>query len=109
MKIGINIKLDITKLDKARFFKGEKGTYCDLTAFIDTENVGQYGDNGMVTQAQTKEERADKARLPIVGNVKVFYSGAGKEPVNGNKSYRPPVNTSQADNPPPFDDSDIPF
>ena len=107
MKIGINIKLDVAKLDKSRFFKGQKGTYCDLTAFIDTENVGQYGDNGTVTQAQTKEERADKVRLPIVGNVKVFHKGTGKPPVNGHETaYQPPVNTRQ---PTTNFDEDIPF
>lgn len=31
MKIGVNLKIDVTKLDKSRFFKGAKGTYADLS------------------------------------------------------------------------------
>ena len=73
MKIGISIKLDVTKLDKARFYVGEKGTYADLTAFIDTDVQGQYGDNGTISQSATKEEREAGQRMPIAGNCKVFY------------------------------------
>ena len=73
MKVGINFKIDVTKLDKERFFKGKKGIYCDLTAFVDTENVGEYGDNGVITQATTKEERDNQVKMPICGNVRVFY------------------------------------
>jgi len=74
MKLGISIKLDVSKLDKARFFKGAKGLYCDLTTFVDTDVTNQYGDNGIITQATTKEERNNKVQLPICGNVKIFYT-----------------------------------
>ena len=76
MKIGISLKLDVTKLNKERFFTGAKGTYCDLTAFIDTEITSQYGDHGVITQSTSKEEREAKVQLPICGNVKVFYTKA---------------------------------
>jgi curved DNA-binding protein CbpA len=101
MKIGVNLKLDVSKLDKARFFKGEKGTYCDLTAFIDTEQTGKYGDNGTISQSMSKEERQAGTKMPIVGNVKVFYT-AGSD----GHSYQPPQAKEQ-----PFDDEDssIPF
>lgn len=97
MKIGVNIKVDVTKLDKARFFKGQKGTYVDLTAFIDTDVTGQYGDNGTVTQ---KGEKGEK--LPIIGNVKVFWKDGG--------SYQHPGGF-QGNVPPPAqaDDMDVPF
>jgi len=36
MKIGVNLKIDVTKLDKSRFFKGAKGTYADLSVYLDT-------------------------------------------------------------------------
>ena len=80
MKIGVNLKLDVTKLDKARFFQGKKGTYCDLTAFIDTEQTGEYGDNGTITQSTSKEERQSGVKMPICGNVKVFYRAGSDEP-----------------------------
>jgi len=33
-KIGINISIDVTKIDKSRLFKGKKGTYMDLTTVL---------------------------------------------------------------------------
>lgn len=75
MKLGISVKIDVTKIDKARLFQGEKGTYLDLTTFIDTENEGQYGDHGFISQSVSKEEREAKVQTPILGNVKVFFTG----------------------------------
>ena len=70
MKIGVNLKIDVTKLDKERFFKGKKGVYADLVAFIDTENESQYGDHGTVTQGKNK---GDDTKMPILGNAKIFW------------------------------------
>ena len=82
MRIGMEIKIDVTKLDKARFYKGKKGTYATLTAFVDTEKVSEYGDNGTVTQAIDKEERQNGVKLPILGNAKIFYTDAGEKNQN---------------------------
>ena len=38
-KIGISISIDVTKILKERLFQGKKGTYMDLTTFIDTETA----------------------------------------------------------------------
>ena len=73
MKIGVNLSIDVTKLDKARFYKGQKGTYANLTAFIDTEKQSEYGDHGMITESTSKEEREQGVKGKPVGNVKVFY------------------------------------
>ena len=75
-KIGVTISIDVTKIDKSRLFKGAKGTYLDLTTFVDTETKDQYENNGFISQSQTKEEREGGAeRPPILGNVKVFFTG----------------------------------
>lgn len=74
MKIGLNLKIDVSKIDKTRFFKGQKGTYMDLTTFIDTSNIDQYGNNGFISQSTTKEERDSGIRTEILGNVKVFFN-----------------------------------
>lgn len=38
--IGINCKIDVTKLDKNRFFYAESGAiYADLTLFLDTKKL----------------------------------------------------------------------
>lgn len=73
MKIGLSVKIDVTKIDKSRLFSGQKGTYLDLTTFIDIDNPDEYNNNGFITQSQTKEERDAGEKLPILGNVKVFY------------------------------------
>jgi len=73
-KIGISIKLDVKKLDKARFFAAQSGAlYVDLTMFLDPDNEGQYGDHGFITQSTSKEERDQQVQMPILGNGKIFY------------------------------------
>lgn len=73
MRIGFNMTIDVTKLDKSRFFKGKKGTYAKLTGFVDTEETSKYGDNGTITQELSKEDRDNGVKLPILGNAKVFW------------------------------------
>ena len=73
MKLGISIKIDVTKIDKSRLFKGEKGTYLDLTTMIDLDEVDQYGNNGFIAQSVSKEERQNGVKTPILGNAKVFW------------------------------------
>lgn len=77
MKVGISVRIDVTKIDKSRLYKGAKGTYLDLTTFVDTEQQDQYENNGFISQSLTKEEREAKHQTPILGNVKVFYTDGG--------------------------------
>jgi hypothetical protein len=79
-KLGISIKIDVSKIDKSRLFKGDKGTYLDLTTFIDTDNESTYGDHGFISQSTTKEEREANVQTPILGNAKVFYSDLQQTP-----------------------------
>jgi len=69
-KYGVEIKIDVSKIDKARLYKGAKGNYLTMTAFIDVDNQGQFGDNGMVTHKKNEGEE----RAPILGNATVFWS-----------------------------------
>jgi hypothetical protein len=109
MKIGVNFKIDVSKIDKALLHKGEKGVYLDATVFIDQENPSQYGDHGMVTQDVSKEAREAGTKGNILGNVKVFWTGESQQggqqqaPSNGQQSQQ--AAPSNFDN---FDD-DIPF
>lgn len=70
MKIGLSLKINVADIDKARLFKGEKGTYLDLTTFIDLDEKDKYGNNGFITQSKKKDE---DVKLPILGNAKVFW------------------------------------
>jgi len=67
----IAIKIDVTKIDKARLYQGAKGQYLDATVFLNDEQ-GQYGDNGMITQSVSKEERESGVKGAILGNVKIL-------------------------------------
>jgi hypothetical protein len=78
-KIGVSLKIDVSKIEKARLFKGAKGVYLDATAFIDLDELDQYGNSGMITQDVTKEEKGTGVKGPILGNSKVFWKGEGKQ------------------------------
>ncbi len=74
-KVGVEIRIDVSKIDKARLYKGEKGTYLTMTAFIDLDQQDQYGNNGMVTHKKEQNEE----RAPILGNSKVFWSDSNQQ------------------------------
>ena len=115
MKIGIAIKVDVSKIDKARLFKGAKGTYLECTTFIDTENPGQFGDHGFISQDVSKEERAQGAKGNILGSCKIFYTAAGQSQNTGQSQHQERQQEYYTENggnrqPEPLDDfEDIPF
>lgn len=71
MKKTISLKIDVSKIDKGRLFKGKKGTYLDAICFYDDEK-DQYGNNGMIVQSVSKEEREQGVQGNILGNAKTF-------------------------------------
>lgn len=75
-KIGVNINIDVSKIDKSKLFKGQKGTYLSAVVFIDTDNKDQHGNSGMVVQDW---KDAPKGQTPTLGNVKVFWSEQGQQ------------------------------
>lgn len=105
-KLGIEIKIDVTKLDKAKFFKGKKGTYCTLTVFVDPNEEDAYGNHGGIYEKQGQEEQQAKVNKNYVGNAKVFWSDT-----NAPKQHRPAQPQRPAQPPEGFDDmdEDIPF
>lgn len=72
-KVGVNLKIDVTKIDKSKLFSGQKGTYLDAQVFIDIDQFDQYGNSGMITQAVSKEDREAGQQGAILGNAKVFW------------------------------------
>ena len=98
-KVGLKLKIDVTKIDKARLFKGQKGTYLDATIFVDLDQQDEYGNNGMITQSWKDQQKGEGA---ILGNGAIFWrdqEAPAQQPTNnvGNTA-------------PSFDaDSDIPF
>lgn len=76
-KVGISVRIDVSKIDKARLYKGAKGTYLDMTTFVDLDNKDQYDNNGFISQSVSKEEREQGVNGNILGNVRVFYTQNG--------------------------------
>lgn len=102
MKI-VHIKINLSKIEKDRLFKGAKGTYLDATCFLEDQE-DQYGNHGMITQDVTKEERTSGVKGAILGNVKVVWEGESR-PASA-------VTSAPASSAPASDDSDgdeIPF
>ena len=84
MKVGLNVRINVQNIDKSRLYKGAKGTYLDLTTFVDVDNKDQYDNNGFIGQSLTKEEREAGQKMNILGNVNVFYTD-GSAPSNTEK------------------------
>ena len=86
----ITLSINVLELDKARFKEvvkknGQKALYAELV-LIETPN-GQYGDY-MVKQSVTKEERAAKKEMPILGNGKVWNRQSGGGTLRANATER---------------------
>ena len=79
MKIGVSLKIDVSKIDKDRLFNGQKGVYLDATVFVDIDTLDQYGNNGMITQDVSKEEKQQGVKGNILGNCKVFWNDSGQQ------------------------------
>lgn len=67
MSTIVNASLDLSKIEKSKIIKGKKGSYINVTMFINDE-VDQYGNNTSVIVSQTKEEREAKTPRVYLGN-----------------------------------------
>lgn len=95
----IYLKIDVTKIDKARLFQGKNGAQYLDAVLIPSQN-SKYGDSHMIVQGVTKEEREAGKRGPIIGNAKT--------PERKQEHTSPP---SRASTPAPREqlDEDVPF
>ena len=66
----ISLKIDCTKISKDRLFKGSKGVYLDCV-MIETPD-SQYGDDYMIVESISKEERDAGQQGTILGNAKIM-------------------------------------
>ena len=120
-KIGVELKINVKLIEKARLYPGKKGNYLTLTCFIDLDQVDQYENNGFLTQSISKEERDSGVKMPILGNTKIFFDD--RQPAQPQKQpQRAPTQAAPTQAPPmnqpmgahqqaPIDDfdDDIPF
>lgn len=99
----IAVKIDVTKIDESKLFKGAKGTYLDAI-LIDTP-ASKFGDY-MVVQGVSKEEREAGIRGAILGNAKFV----GRKPDANGAIAAPRKPAAPAAAPAKsFNDEDVPF
>jgi hypothetical protein len=66
----ISARIDVTKIDKSKLYKGAKGTYLDITLLEGRNGPDQYGNDFMVVQDLGKEARQAGQKGAILGNAK---------------------------------------
>ena len=99
----ISIKINVTKLDKTAFFKGEKGTYCTLVVWPTKDGMpDQYGNDATVKQDLGKDRRDEKA--PFIGNARIIKRKNAAPP---QPQQKPPATKTLYEE--MQDDSEIPF
>jgi len=98
-KVGVSLKINVSMIEKARLFAGQKGHYLDATVFIDLDELDQYGNSGMITQDVSKEEKNQGVKGPILGNAKLFWRDNGTAPQqqapHNQQQYQPPQQQQQ--------------
>lgn len=97
----ITVKIDVTKIDKALLFKGEKGTYLDIVLWETPDD--KFGNDYRVTQSVSKEAREKGVKGNILGNGKIRSKGAASS--KAPDSSTPPAAPKPAENL----DEDVPF
>jgi hypothetical protein len=91
----IIMEIDVSKIDKDRFYAGYNGVKTLSLVLIETpKGKSDY----MVKQGASKEERESKnyPDLPILGNAKIISKGGGKSPRKNNGGDWP-VNQGKED------------
>jgi len=78
----LKTSINLNNIDKDKVITGKKGKYLPITITINDE-LDQFGNNGPVCVAQTKEERDAKTAKVYLGNVQVVWT-------NGNNVAVPP-------------------
>ena len=93
-------KIDVTKLDKSHFFKGQKGIYTDLMLIPNKDGGDQFGNDGFVSQGVSKEARDKGEKGKIVGNYKKIHRPEAPQAKPAAKAKVPHE---------PDQDDDVPF
>ena len=65
--------INLNNIDKSKIIIGKKGKYLPITVTINDE-VDQFGNQGPIVVAQSKEEREAKTAKVYLGNVQVVWT-----------------------------------
>jgi len=96
----IALKINCSKIEKARLFQGNKGLYLDLILIDNRDGKDEFGNDGFVSHSVSKEERDKGVKGLIIGNFK--YLGDAKK----KSASATPATEGQ---PPADNHDDVPF
>ena len=66
-----SFQIDVNKITEEKLYKGKKGNYLQGIIRIN-DSKDEYGNNGFIAENQTKEEKENKSKGNILGNVKLL-------------------------------------
>lgn len=72
----LRLSIDVSKIDKSKLYKGKKGVYLNCAVLL--RETDQYGNDGMIVQDVSKEEREQGIKGAILGNGK--WAGQQQRP-----------------------------
>jgi hypothetical protein len=95
--------IDVSKIDKQKLFVGKKGTYLNVTIWVNDE-VDKFGNVASVIEGQTQQERESKAPKNYLGNLKEHVSGQQQSQQAAPAQQQSQVHqqTDEQDDPLPF-------
>tara|TARA_R100001440_G_scaffold1340_1_gene4459 strand:- start:9616 stop:9966 length:351 start_codon:yes stop_codon:yes gene_type:complete len=102
----INTSINLTVIPKHKIIDGKKGKYLPITITLNDE-PDQFGNDGPVTVAQTKDERESKEAKTYLGNAKVVWDN-GQLVASRNENQSAPAFRSEKTQEVKQDD-DLPF
>lgn len=69
----ISININLSKLDKSKFFQGKTGQFCRLDVTVN-DNLSEYGQQGYVCLERSKEERDNNVQRVFCGDADVRWT-----------------------------------
>jgi len=101
----INASINLNNIDKSKIVEGKKGKYLPISIVINDE-VDQFGNQGPITIAQSKEERESKSAKTYLGNVKVVWTNGNNVEASPREGQQAPAPVRQSA---PAPSDDLPF
>ena len=101
----INASINLNNIDKSKIIEGKKGKYLPISIVINDE-VDQFGNQGPITIAQSKEERESKSAKTYLGNVKVVWTNGNNVEASPREGQQAPAPVRQSA---PAPSDDLPF
>ena len=100
----IRAQINVDLIEKKHLYKGKKGTYLNVS-LVNTPD-SQFGQDYMVAQDVSKEDREAGVKGPILGNAEARYIEDGKQATkssdNSGQNPRPTAETESSGSGLPF-------